>query len=307
GDFGIAMMSLGDVEEPASCPIAEGPLVTVVLSSYNYADFLGQALDSVFEQTYRPIELVVVDDGSSDRSREIIEEKLRSASIPATPVFQENRGQAAALNAGFALAKGRYICTLDSDDYWSRDKVARMAAFAERLPDGGVYQHQLARHSGGVDKPLLLSGDLAAIWRTLGTVNLALRQDVFSVFVPTSGLMWRTAVLRDIGPIPSALRACPDAYLTRMACLRGPLYSNPEALGTWRDHERNAGRKDRYGFDKFWLRVIMPVLNEAFAREGEPVRLVYRPAAVVMEPWRLVREALSRHRARKAKRSADRE
>ena len=98
------------------------PLVSVIINNYNYGHFLGEAIDSVLNQTYPNIEIVVVDDGSTDNSREIIssyQEKIIS-------VLKENGGQASAFNAGFAASRGDIIFMLDSDDIFVPEKVAEV-------------------------------------------------------------------------------------------------------------------------------------------------------------------------------------
>src|SRR5687768_2353721 len=87
------------------------PLVSVVITNYNYADFVGAAIESALAQRYEPIEVVVVDDGSTDDSRDVIS---RYHEIVA--VFQPNGGQTSALNEGFRVARGDWICMLDADD-----------------------------------------------------------------------------------------------------------------------------------------------------------------------------------------------
>ncbi len=252
------------------------PLVSVLITSYNYARYLEEAIGSVYAQTYRNIELIIVDDGSEDDSREAIGRAVRHAPFCTKSIFKTHGGQASALNAGFDMARGELVCLLDSDDAWRPEKVERMVRFALERPDGGVYQHQLDAGNGQPKRNSLMNGDILAQWRELGEVNVAVHSDMVAVFVPSTGLMWRKAILERIFPIPEALVACPDAYLTRSACCYGPLYSLHEVLGSWRDHGKNAG-KNGFNFRRFWVPVVMPAINEFFARNGVPVRYVHRP------------------------------
>lgn len=101
--------------------------ISVILDNYNYATFLPQAIDSVLAQTYEGWELIIVDDGSTDGSRAIIEGFAdRDARIKA--VFKPNGGQASAFNAGYANVSGDIICFLDSDDYFVPNKLEKIAA-----------------------------------------------------------------------------------------------------------------------------------------------------------------------------------
>src|SRR6516164_7495387 len=101
------------------------PLVSVIINNYNYARFLKQAIDSALNQTHSLTEVVVVDDGSSDESREIIANYGNGI----IPVLKENGGQASALNAAVLASRGEILCFLDSDDYFYPDKVAQVIEF----------------------------------------------------------------------------------------------------------------------------------------------------------------------------------
>jgi glycosyltransferase involved in cell wall biosynthesis len=108
------------------------PLVSVVVPSFNQARFLEEALRSVLEQDYEPLEVLVVDGGSTDGSRELIE---RHADRLAWWVSEPDRGQAHALNKGFAWARGEVLGWLSSDDALLPGAVARVVAALERDPD----------------------------------------------------------------------------------------------------------------------------------------------------------------------------
>src|SRR4051812_12972155 len=88
------------------------PLVSIIVNNFNYARYLREAIDSALDQRYEPTEIIVVDDGSTDRSREII----ASYGSSIIPVYKPNGGQASALNAGFAASRGDIIVFLDADD-----------------------------------------------------------------------------------------------------------------------------------------------------------------------------------------------
>jgi len=98
------------------------PLVSVIINNYNYGRYLGQAIDSVLTQTYPNIEVIVVDDGSTDGSQEII----KSYGDKIISVLKANGGHASTFNAGFAVSKGDIICLLDSDDMFFSTKVAEI-------------------------------------------------------------------------------------------------------------------------------------------------------------------------------------
>ena len=112
-------------------------LISVIVPVYNGEPYLAEALDSVMRQTYRPIELIVVDDGSTDRSAAVA--KARSA---VRYSYQANQGIGAARNSGVTLATGTYLAFLDADDVWMPDKSGRqMEAFESDASLDMVFGH----------------------------------------------------------------------------------------------------------------------------------------------------------------------
>ena len=111
--------------ERASDPDGE-PMVSVVIPSYNHAAYIEETLDSVFVQTYRNLELIVIDDGSIDGSQDIIRNKLRDCPFPFEFVARDNQGAHATLNEAIRLAHGRFINPLNSDDQFEPTRIADM-------------------------------------------------------------------------------------------------------------------------------------------------------------------------------------
>jgi glycosyltransferase involved in cell wall biosynthesis len=102
------------------------PLVTVVLPAYNHARYVAEAIESVAAQTYPHVELVVIDDGSTDGTPAIVGDCLSRVRIRTHFVARENRGAPATLTEGAALARGRYVAFLNSDDRYAPDRIAVM-------------------------------------------------------------------------------------------------------------------------------------------------------------------------------------
>jgi glycosyltransferase involved in cell wall biosynthesis len=113
-------------------------LISVVIPVYNRERYLAEAIESVLTQDYAPIDLIVVDDGSTDGTAAIVAgmgAKLRY-------VYQPNQGIAGARNTGVTLARGSFLAFLDSDDLWLTDKLSRqMAVFAAQPETDVVYGH----------------------------------------------------------------------------------------------------------------------------------------------------------------------
>ncbi len=107
--------------------------VSVILPTFNRAHLICEAIDSILNQTYRDFEIIVVDDGSTDNTTEV----LQRYSDRITYIKQENKGPGDARNRGIAEAKGEYIAFLDSDDIWFKDKLELQVAVMEKLPEIG--------------------------------------------------------------------------------------------------------------------------------------------------------------------------
>src|SRR5262245_43125115 len=112
------------------------PRVSVVMANFNYARYLRAAIDSVLNQTLRDLELIVVDDGSTDDSRSIIESYLADSRVRFAPV--NHLGQPGAKNTGIELARAPLIAFLDADDIWHLDKLEKQVALFDRDSTLGV-------------------------------------------------------------------------------------------------------------------------------------------------------------------------
>lgn len=114
------------------------PLVSIIIPTYNREKIIGKALDSVFAQTRQDFEIIVLDDGSQDNTKAVVE-----AYGPKVKYFyQDNKGIAGARNSGMGRAGGRYIAFLDSDDYWLPAKLERQLALFDEHPDYGMVASQ---------------------------------------------------------------------------------------------------------------------------------------------------------------------
>lgn len=122
-------------KDPIIPQVCEGPgepgMVSVIIPTYNRGYFISKTIDSVLAQTYRPVEIIVVDDGSSDDTSVVVDKygsQLRY-------IYQENAGLASARNTGLAAARGEYIAFQDSDDIWLPWKLQAQVALMRNVPD----------------------------------------------------------------------------------------------------------------------------------------------------------------------------
>jgi glycosyltransferase involved in cell wall biosynthesis len=230
-------------------------LVTVLINNYNYGRFLNEAIDSALNQTYRNIEVIVVDDGSSDESRDII----LSYGDRIIPLLKENGGQASAFNAGIIASHGEIICMLDSDDWFFPDKVERLIPYSR--PDS-ILHHQLQMQPG----PGLIPS------KTVEPIDAYAYAQRYRFIPfggsPTSGI----AIGRDLAvrllPFPK-VRASADDFLVRGAALLGNVIGVPDVLGAYRIHGNNVwfGTSARKS-DEF-NRKLERYLNEKLVAAGK--------------------------------------
>jgi hypothetical protein len=220
--------------------------VDIVIDNYNYAAFLGAAIESALAQTHEQVEVIVVDDGSTDGSRELLRDYEGRVEV----VLKENGGQASALNAGFERCHGDVVIVLDADDLLHPEAAARIAAaFATDVTLAKVQCRMdtidAAGQSTGAIKPPahlpLPSGDMRE-------AELAFPFDL--TWLAMSANAFRTEALRQILPIPEgAYRICADWYLVHLTALLGPVLSLDQVGASYRVHgsnsyERQAPRLD---------------------------------------------------------------
>lgn len=116
-----------------TCSMTDTPLVSVLISCYNHADYVETCVSSILRQTYPNIELIAIDDGSRDGSPEILERLSKEHGFYFER--QENHDLPYTLNKGASLAKGKYICPMNSDDIMFLDKTEKQVRFLEANPD----------------------------------------------------------------------------------------------------------------------------------------------------------------------------
>lgn len=213
------------------------PLVSIIIDNYNYGPFLRQAIDSALGQTHERTEVVVVDDGSTDNSREIIA-KYDNRVIS---VLKGNGGQGSAFNAGFARSCGEIVVFLDADDLLLPEAAQRMVEIFRTHPHIARIQYRLAvidstgTPTGAVVPPSYIqmpSGDLRRYASELN--NYA------AWWPPTTGNAFSRWTLRQIFPMPeSAFHLCADYYLLRANALCAPIVSVDEVHACYRFHGSN--------------------------------------------------------------------
>jgi len=127
------------------------PRVSVVITTYNYGLFLPEAIDSVLRQTFKDFEVIVVDDGSTDNTSEVILPYLSNPCL--RYIRKENGGQASAKNRGIIESKGEFIAFLDADDVWFPTKLEKQIALFADQKVGVVYSKRVLIDPYGNERP----------------------------------------------------------------------------------------------------------------------------------------------------------
>ena len=214
---------------PSGDPHGQRVKISVIITNYNYASFVRMAIESVLSQTYPNIECIVVDDGSTDGSREVI------AGYPSLKtLFQTNSGQARAAKAGLELATGSIVVFLDADDFLHPDACQTVAALWQ--PDMSalffrlqIVEGETATNRTWPDKPFL-QGDAAAFALRFGFLPSA----------PTSGNAFaRDHVARVFNMARGLDKNSFDTALTIAAPFTGRVATSDAVLGSYRIHASN--------------------------------------------------------------------
>jgi len=209
------------------------PSVSIIISSYNYDRFLRQTIDSALKQTYPNVEVIVVDDGSSDDSPDIV----KSYGESVIGILKENGGQASSLNRGFAASRGDILIFVDSDDFLFPHAAERIAAAFTQ----GVAKVQYLLRLVGEDGEHLALPSAPFGWglRTENARDSLLRRGWYSV-QPTSGNAFARWAIERISPIPERdFPTCPDVYLNVMTPFEGEVVCLSEILAAYRVHSSN--------------------------------------------------------------------
>jgi hypothetical protein len=214
-----------------------GPVVSIVVTNHNYGRFVAEAIDSALAQTHDRVEVIVVDDGSTDDSRAVIARYGGRIVV----VLKENGGQASAFNAGFQRASGSAVIFLDADDVLDRETATRVAAVFAGRPGLAKVHYRLAlmdgngRPTGAMVPPAglrLPSGDLRRLAR--------LHPDDVP-YPPASGNAFASWALERVLPMPEDdFRILADVYLLNLVALLGPVEVLDGTGGRYRVHGANS-------------------------------------------------------------------
>jgi len=247
-------------------PAGDRGLVSIIVPTHNRAELLAQTINSIQSQTYSPIEVVIVDDGSSDNTAEAVQRNTRGGSprIQWQHLRQTNQGACAARNCGLESSRGEFIQFLDSDDGLMPAKLARQVAVMRQRPALDMvycltaYDHYLnGKPTGQVDVSGEHPRDLLA-----GFV----RHSQFPVHAP----LWRRAICRAAGPWATELRSSQDWEYGVRCLLHVRRWEFMNAVLAWARREKKGsigGQADRLQRENGVLARRLIIEN---VRRGQP-------------------------------------
>lgn len=217
----------------------------VIINNYNYSDYIEEAIVSVLNQTYKNYDLFIVDDGSTDNSREIIRKYHQLYPNNIYPVYKDNGGQGSAFNEAFQYSGGYDIITfLDADDYYFPNRLMEIVKYHREFD---IVEHSLETSLNTClyrDEKVDLSERLR-------------RNRKFISFIPTTGVSYTKKILDGVFPIPEDItRMCADTYLNIFAIYNeAKVKTLRKCLGFYRIHDSNnwihSGQKYKEIFNVF--------------------------------------------------------
>lgn len=204
----------------------------VIMPLYNHEAFVDEAIESVVKQTIGDWELIVVDDGSKDRSGEIAD-RWAARDPRIRVIHQDNAGPAAARNRGMAMGTGQWIALLDSDDVWFPDTLAHYASCIEKHPEAKLiygYRHRLR------------DGKVTQLTGRYQDRVTGVRELFDGIYFESSCAAFHRALLETAGPMDVMLPLIEDYEFFLRLSLLTPLQPLGEATGLRRRHEHNISR-----------------------------------------------------------------
>ncbi len=230
--------------------MGETPKVSVIIPVYNVEDYLRQALDSVVNQTLNDIEIICVDDCSTDNSLNILKEYAAKDSRIKLLVQEENQGQGVARNKGLAVAKGEYLYFMDSDDYLELEALEKIyKRITKTNAEICVFKNSIYHQLTGILEPCNWEKSILNI-PDKETFNKYDIPNVFFQFcnVPAWTKMYKASFIKSNNIRFQNLKTCNDVYFNYITLVKAKsiTFLN-ETLSTWRkEHSCTTATRGRY-------------------------------------------------------------
>jgi len=255
-------------------------LVSVLINNFNYSKYIEQCIDSVLQQTYKNIEIIVYDDGSTDESLQILEKYCNQITIIAQKNYGRtpNQNQANAIYQAFLQSKGDIICLLDSDDAFYNNKVEKVVEAFARQERACVVQHVMLE----INEENKRLENIRPVLKDVEDIRSYIysNHSLFHLFVATSGLSFKRALLHKILPLKEDEKAYvwADARLMLQSVFYGDIVSIREPLTYYRVHGSNdSSARGSFEGHSQYLQQIFEFFNYVAAEHGhEPIIYDYQ-------------------------------
>jgi len=232
-------------------------LVSVIIPTYNRASFLKEAVESVLSQTYKNIELIVVDDGSTDATRELLLQYGAELSV----LHTGHGGPSAARNCGIAAARGDYIAFLDSDDVWLPDKLREQMLFFQDHPEARVCQTEEIWIRNGVRVNPMNKHKKYSGWIFEQCLPLCI--------VSPSTVMIERSVFTSAGLFDETFLACEDYDLWLRIAARFPVFLLDTPLIIKRGGHNDQQSKIIPQLDQYRIRALCKILESGILQPDQ--------------------------------------
>ena len=233
------------------------PTVTVLMAVYNGQQYLRRAVDSVLAQTFTDFDFVVIDDGSTDGSAEIL--RAYAAADPRVRLISRpNRGLTPSLNEGLRAAAGRYVARMDSDDVCLPERFAAQVAFLDAHPDVTLVGTEVEL----IDPAGLPIRTMPQLWGDHASIDRALLTKGWPLVHPA--VMFRRDAVMALGGYDERYRTNQDHDLFLRIAEHGQLANIPRVLLKYRQHFTSVSLAK----SKQQAEVVRDILREAYRRRG---------------------------------------
>ena len=243
------------------CKKKENPLVSVIIPTYNRGWILKEAVDSVLSQDFTDFELIVVDDGSTDNTQDILNSYKKDIIV----LKQNNKGVSSARNRGIASASGKYIAFLDSDDFWLPQKLSTQLDFFNTNPEALICQTEEKWIRKGVrvnpkNRHRKLSGNI-------------FEQSIYLCLVSPSAVMLKRNLFEKTGMFDENLPACEDYDMWLRVSCRYPVFLIDTPLIIKRGgHDDQLSRSS--GLDRYRIQSLKKIIESNLLTDAQATAAV---------------------------------
>lgn len=251
------------------------PKVSVIIPTYNRKLMIVECLESVLAQTYKDLEIIIVDDGSTDNTEDV----LRPYSGRITYIKQSNQGNAAARNTGIKVVKGELVAFQDSDDLWVQDKLGKQVRYLDEHPDVDMVCGNGVIFGNTKDVGRFVISEKRA--KILEKNGINLKDNFMKSTIRTPTIVIKKKVLDELGGFDPNLRVCVDGDFSLRFLTKYKAAFMNEVLFRLRKHDDNlsADREQRLLHSIKLINKLLtdkPELEDIIGRENINKRLAYR-------------------------------